>query len=255
MPDADSEQRLCAALDKAIEKVERHQEQDGSWKMHGWAPVVGLGLASAGLNRAREKGAEVSDEVLERSEKYARQKYNYGTKTFSLDGAAGVPLYGSSSHLSSKGRTIRTLKANKAKWEKMQADEKASDADRALAEEKLKYLEEAELAQMQHMSDYAPNFKDAGYRQGFGSNGGEEFLSYLNLSEELAAKGDKEWEEWDKSMTENLERVQNADGSWAGHHCITGRTFCTAVALLVLTVDSTVSPDAAAPPQPDVTTD
>jgi len=31
--------------------------------------------------------------------------------------------------------------------------------------------------------------------------------------------------------------VQNADGSWSGHHCITGRTFCTAAALNVLTID------------------
>ena len=30
---------------------------------------------------------------------------------------------------------------------------------------------------------------------------------------------------------------QNGDGSWTGHHCITGRTFCTAAALLVLMAD------------------
>jgi len=31
--------------------------------------------------------------------------------------------------------------------------------------------------------------------------------------------------------------IQNQDGTWTGHHCITGRTFCTSAALLVLTVD------------------
>ena len=46
-------------------------------------------------------------------------------------------------------------------------------------------------------------------------------------------------------MTENLERMQNADGSWAGHHCITGRTFCTATALLVLMGDRAPEPSAA----------
>ena len=40
-------------------------------------------------------------------------------------------------------------------------------------------------------------------------------------------------------MTANLNRMQNADGSWSGHHCITGRTFCTASALLVLMADRT----------------
>ena len=49
-------------------------------------------------------------------------------------------------------------------------------------------------------------------------------------------------------MTENLERVQNADGSWAGNHCITGRTFCTATALLVLMGDRAPRPDAVVEP-------
>ena len=50
-------------------------------------------------------------------------------------------------------------------------------------------------------------------------------------------KGGADWEKWDKSMTSNVDNVQNADGSWSGHHCITGRTFCTAAALTVLTID------------------
>jgi hypothetical protein len=29
-------------------------------------------------------------------------------------------------------------------------------------------------------------------------------------------------------------RVQNRDGSWSGHHCITARSFCTSAALLTL---------------------
>jgi len=44
-------------------------------------------------------------------------------------------------------------------------------------------------------------------------------------------------------MTDNLERIQNRDGSWSGHHCITGRTFCTAAALLVLLADRAPRPD------------
>ena len=65
------------------------------------------------------------------------------------------------------------------------------------------------------------------FTQGFGSNGGEA------------------WEKWDKQITQNLNRIQNEDGSWAGHHCITGRTFCTSAALLVLTVDRAPVPVAA----------
>ena len=59
----------------------------------------------------------------------------------------------------------------------------------------------------------------------------------MQIGETLLAKGGKEWTDFDKSMTENLGRIQNPDGSWSGHHCITGRTFCTSAALLVLLTD------------------
>jgi hypothetical protein len=36
-------------------------------------------------------------------------------------------------------------------------------------------------------------------------------------------------------MRDKIVGVQNSDGSWTGHHCITSRTFCTAAAILVLT--------------------
>ena len=72
---------------------------------------------------------------------------------------------------------------------------------------------------------------------GFGNNGGEEFLSYTRIGESLYLEGGEAWETFDKKMTENLTKVQNKDGSWSGHHCITGRTFCTAAALSVLMTD------------------
>jgi hypothetical protein len=36
--------------------------------------------------------------------------------------------------------------------------------------------------------------------------------------------------------------VQNGDGSWTGHHCITSRTFCTAAAVLVLSAPNRMLP-------------
>ena len=86
---------------------------------------------------------------------------------------------------------------------------------------------------------------DERFVAGFGSNGGEEFLSYLMIGEGLVVKGGKEWEKWDTSITESLNRIQNEEGSWTGHHCITGRNFCTAAALLVLTIDRAEIPLAA----------
>src|SRR5262249_19165005 len=83
---------------------------------------------------------------------------------------------------------------------------------------------------------------DPGFIRGFGSNGGEEFLSYMLMSEALAAKGGNDWKKWDDAITQLVDGVQNQDGSWTGHHCITGRTFCTAAALLVLMADRAPTP-------------
>jgi hypothetical protein len=60
---------------------------------------------------------------------------------------------------------------------------------------------------------------------------------FLNISETLLARGGEDWEKWDKAMTASINQAQDKDGSWAGHHCITGKTFCTAGALLVLMAD------------------
>ncbi len=86
---------------------------------------------------------------------------------------------------------------------------------------------------------------DAQFIAGFGSNGGEEFLSYMSIGESLVVAGGEAWKSWDKSISENLNRIQNKDGSWTGHHCVTGRTFCTSAALLVLMVDRAPVPVAA----------
>ena len=79
--------------------------------------------------------------------------------------------------------------------------------------------------------------RNSGYVAGFGNNGGEEFLSYMNLAESMHAKGGKDWQDWRATMSKTICGAQNADGSWAGQHCITGRTFCTGTALLTLLVE------------------
>jgi hypothetical protein len=241
----EAESRLSAALDKAVGKMERHQKADGTWAADGWAPVVGQSLAAAGLNRARQRGARVSDEALDRSEKHSRSKYDWKAKQYSLDGSAGVPLYSTASHLSSVQHTVNSYKALKAHLRQVADSQKVSAEERARAEERLKDIEKTESDQEESLSASYAYLKDAHFLQGFGSNGGEEFLSYLNISETLLVKGGPEWEKWDRSMTENLERIQNQDGSWTGHHCITGRTFCTAAALLVLLADRAPRPEPA----------
>ncbi len=76
---------------------------------------------------------------------------------------------------------------------------------------------------------------------GFGSNGGEEFLSYLQTGESMIIGKDNDWKSWYDNMSGRLLTIQNDDGSWAGHHCITSPVFCTATCLLILSVNNDVT--------------
>ena len=75
---------------------------------------------------------------------------------------------------------------------------------------------------------------------GFGNNGGEEYLSYLMTGESLIVSGDNEWKKWYDQTTGRLLQIQNNDGSWNGHHCITSPVFCTATCLLILSIDKDI---------------
>ena len=165
-----------------------------------------------------------------------------------MSGDANVPLYGFAANAAAGQDAINTRKLAEADLKKVADDPKAPKEEREKAQTKLKDLETNAKAQEEATKAVVQRLGDKQFIQGFGSNGGEEFLSYMQISETLLAKGGKEWQDWDKSMTENLGRIQNADGSWSGHHCITGRTFCTATALLVLMADRAPLPTA---PKPD----
>ena len=73
---------------------------------------------------------------------------------------------------------------------------------------------------------------------GFGSNGGEEFLSYLQTGESMIINKDTEWKQWYDNISGRMIKIQNEDGSWNGHHCITSPVFCTATSLLILSVNN-----------------
>jgi hypothetical protein len=73
--------------------------------------------------------------------------------------------------------------------------------------------------------------------EGFGSNGGEEYLSYMMTSESLFLTDRNEYAAWHRKMAGRLASIQNANGSWSGHHCITSPVFCTAAVVLMLTTE------------------
>jgi hypothetical protein len=246
MPDAQGEKRLLAALDKTIAKIERHQRDNGTWAHDGgWAPIICQALACKGLNRARQAGVPVADATLEKAEKYARGNFEAKSGKFSADGAANVALYAATNNTIALQETVNTFKQAERDLRRTADSPTAKPADREAARSKLERFAETERVQQAATEAVLRKLDDKQFLQGFGSNGGEEFLSYLNISETLLVKGGKDWQAWDKAITDNLNRIQNQDGSWSGHHCITGRTCCTAAALLVLLADRTPVPVAA----------
>lgn len=76
----------------------------------------------------------------------------------------------------------------------------------------------------------------------FTQAGGEEFLAFHLITETMLQKGGSDWKKWYPVVRDKLIDVQNRDGSWTGHHCITSRTFCTAAACLVLSAPNRYLP-------------
>ena len=84
------------------------------------------------------------------------------------------------------------------------------------------------------ISAITTQLSDSKFVNGFGSMGGEEFFSYLNISDSLHRGGGEEWNKWNNQIKTQLVKLQNEDGTWAGHHCITGRVAVTGAAVMTL---------------------
>lgn len=271
MPNKSSEDKLAAALDKTIGKIERHQQADGTFVGNaGWASVLSQGLCSKALNRAKLRGVAVKEQTLTRDKNQAEVAFNAaknpatasgpaavggasvggpapavatsrlgGVRASSAAGGgdAGVSLYSLSANAGRLQDKVNSNAVDERQARAVIASPTAPAAEKAEAKRKLTVLAEEARSQDGVVSDILTRLDDKQFLAGFGNNGGEEFLSYMNLSETMFVKGGKEWERWDRSISEQIQRVQNQDGSWSGQHCITGRTFCTATALLTLLAD------------------
>lgn len=242
--DESAEKRRAAALDKVVAKIERNQKDDGSFAENkGWAAVLSQGLCSKALNSAARSGAKVSDKALDKDQRQNLDGLDVAKGDFTAAPAAGEPssagvsIYREAAKLAGLSERTRSNVARKAEAEKKIADTKAPEADKEKARAALEQVASDEKAWQTAQQAVAGKLADAKYVAGFGNNGGEEFLSYLNLGESLRERGGKEWDAWKEKMQVTLSTAQNEDGSWAGHHCITGRNFCTGAALLTLLIE------------------
>jgi hypothetical protein len=222
--------RVRRTLEKCVAKVEKNQLRDGSWNVAGgWAPILGTSMASQSLFVAQAKGVAVQQASLDKVEQYSKLQAAPAAPPVTMDGAiataglarprpvsgvaaadsvavsvaaAGVPLYRNAQVLEQLSRTEKDRRDNAAQIRSITAQ-----------------------------------LSDARFVTGFGSIGGEEFFSWLNISDSLRRTGGAEFKKWNSDIQAKILTMQNADGTWAGHHCITGRVAVTGAAILALMAD------------------
>jgi hypothetical protein len=245
MAEGEGRKRVLEALETVVSKIQRNQKADGTFGETGWANSLSTAVAAKGLNRAAQAGAPVAAVALDRAQVEGQKGFNGKDGRFDARQSAGVDLYASSSSLTKMRESSNTYRANGEELRRQLKDDKTSDEKKEEIRKTIQSYEENEKILAAAQQATVQKLNDPRFIAGFGSNGGEEFLSHMNIGESLVVDGGKTWEEWDQKMTGNLNRIQNADGSWTGHHCITGRTFCTSAALLCLMVDRAPVPLAA----------
>jgi hypothetical protein len=230
---------VTKAIDKCVRKIQQSQGKDGNWAAGGWAPVLQSSLMNSSLEMAQAAARPVDASALGKSREFQKKQVDAGTKTVSGAGSAGVELYALSSNIrataaeaEAAGRLIEDAKREG----KLKADSRVTVENlvaAGLAEGKAADLEKSYA---QNSFAVAKMAEDK-VLDGFGNNGGEEFLSYMQKSEALLIGGGDGFEKWNGRMNERLQKVQNQDGSWSGHHCITSPVFCTAAVVLTLAAD------------------
>jgi Prenyltransferase and squalene oxidase repeat len=233
--------RTKAALEKCIRKIEKSQSADGSWsEQEGWAPVLQSVMANNALEYAdAEKSVAVSRGVKERAKSYQNSNVD-GTGSVNLDKSAGVSLYAYSSTNRASAKDVSEAKEviNQAKKMKMVEEDGAVTEENlvkgGISPEKARQL----MTSTKTYTTTAGKLNDDDVMSGFGNNGGEEFLSYMMASESKVIANDADLVVWATKMIHRLETIQNTDGSWSGHHCITSPVFCTAAVVLTLSVQN-----------------
>ncbi len=227
-----TESKIDKAADICINLIQGSQNTDGGWAGGGWAPVLQSAMANNALEQAQGR-YDVDEKAIENSRRY--QADNISSDGVRAEDAAGVPLYAAASAqraTSEESREVEELvspgmiasySTGKVKKDAISRELESKGMDRDKAERMATSYEVNQISTKTLQSD--------DIWQGFGNNGGEEYLSYMMTSEALAQQGHEAWLKWRQSIEPKFKQVQNPNGSWSGQHCITSPVFCTAAIL------------------------
>ena len=232
--------RVKKDLGICVSKIQDAQEANGSISGSGWAGVLQSSFATNALESAQSQGVAVDNDALNKARDF--QKGNYDAKTGDVNTSmgAGVLLYSVTGSARASAKEARKVEEeiSKAKREGKLSQNAPASAESL---EKIGYAKDDAMkystAYQVYNSAKVKAQRDE-VMDGFGSNGGEEFLSYLQTGESMIISKDNTWDNWYNNISGRMLKIQNDDGSWSGHHCITSPVFCTATSLLILSVSN-----------------
>lgn len=239
-PDPANEKKRAELLDMVVAKIAKHQQDDGAFAGNqGWAATLSQGLCSKALNSAWASGAKVDLAILEKDHKQNAEGLDRDTGVVAKSAVAdaGVDIYRYASKLGGMTRFRQNNDGRRTELNATLVSPEATAEEKEAGKKELAEIKQADADQAVLLEQVAGKVKEKAFVAGFGNNGGEEFISFMNIGEALHAKGGNDWIDWEKQMNATVAKAQNEDGSWAGQHCITGRTFCTATALMVIMSD------------------
>jgi hypothetical protein len=240
--DKQTKKRVEKCLDVCVDKIQNATGKDGKMKGAGWAGVLQSGLATSALESAGSVGATLDEVVVTAQKQYLRGNYDEESDAVKTTDGAGIILYSVSNSVRGSAKDARKAREliDKAKKEgKLKIDDKVTVENlEDIGMSKGEAIAYASSYNVYNASKVQAQKNDV--MSGFGNNGGEEFLSFLQTGESMVVNDDNDWKTWYDNVSGRLMKIQNEDGSWNGHHCITSPVFCTATSLLILSIENDI---------------
>jgi hypothetical protein len=204
--DASDDDRMRAELSGMCRAIASLQKPTGDWET-SYEPMLTTVLAWLALKQSAAVGVAIQNASPQKVIDYLRRA--------SLEAATGVfkdPHWGNNERFVTQGGGMRVFYG--------------SDLGR---------------------SDEMHRARDVVLRMRFdqdvgGRQGGEEFLGAVFATQALFLDGGEPFDQWYQKIGKALLACQNKDGSWTGHHCITGRVFCTAASIMVMRMPDRLLP-------------
>jgi hypothetical protein len=193
---AAAEGDVARALKKCVWIICQTQGKEGTWGTESWAPVLGTVLGWESLRVSNSAGLEVKASAKSAGDALLQQLRE---KSSNDEGSWMHSLY-------KDAASVRVLYS--LNYRNDPVFQNCVNRIIRIAREDARPFERA---------------------------GEEEYLAFYFVTECLLNdQQDPQWQEWYPTVEKRIVKMQNTDGSWTGHHCITARTFCTAAALLTL---------------------